>query len=240
VRERIEKKEARGETVKFIKDYLYCTREIADEIYDYIWEQGAFVAVPTDKEILVEKIKEDKEFLVFHTMYGRRVNDALARAYALAAGRLKMRDVEMGVHDNGFYIAGQHLEEEKILKWVKSKDVRAIVNEAIERTDVLRRRFRHCAGRAFMILRQYKGREKTVGRQQVHSELLYSAVKKISNEFPILQEARREVLEDVMDVEHAEQVVKWIEEKKIKFRVERVPIVRRWDGYNDAEPSGLG
>jgi len=76
-----------------------------------------------------------------------------------------------------------------------------------------------------MILRNYKGREKSAGRQQVHSEFLYRAVKKISNEFPILQEARREVMEDLMDVHNAEKVLGWIEQGKVKIKVMGTPIV---------------
>ena len=82
-----------------------------------------------------------------------------------------------------------------------------------------------------MILRSYRGREKSAGKQQVASEFLYRAVKKISNEFPILREARREVMEDLMDVKNAEQVLRWIESGKVKFKVIRTPIV---------SPFGLG
>ena len=222
VKERIKKK---SEAVEFIENYLYCTRKIAEAIYSYFSEQAAFSEIPDDKMIIVEKYKEEKEYLLFHTMYGRRVNDALSRAYGYAAARLRMRDVELGVGDNGFYIAGEKLEEDKILSWVKAKDLRMILKEAIEKTDILKRRFRHCASRSLMILRSYKGREKSAGRQQVASEFLYRAVKKISNEFPILQEARREVMEDLMDVKNAEQVLKWIEAGKAKFKVMRIPIV---------------
>ena len=99
----------------------------------------------------------------------------------------------MGINDNGFFIAGESLEAEKIVKWVKSQDLRKILKEAIEKTEVLKRRFRHCAARSLMILRNYKGRSKSVGRQQVSSFLLLSAINKISKDFPILKEARREV-----------------------------------------------
>jgi len=117
------------------------------------------------------------------------------------------------------------LNEKKILDFVKSKDLTKILKEAIEKTDVLKRRFRHCASRSLMILRNYKGREKSAGKQQVHSEFLYRAVKKISNEFPILREARREVFEDLMDIRNATKVLEWIEKGKIKIKVQRVPIV---------------
>ena len=42
-------------------------------------------------------------------------------------------------------------------------------------------------------------------------------MKKLSNEFPILQEARREVLEDLMDIENAKKVLELIDEGRIKL-----------------------
>lgn len=213
------------ECVEFISSYTYCNKKIAETIYDYFYEQYKFSEIPDENLILVEKFKEEKEFLIFHSLFGRRVNDALSRAYAYAAARLQHRDVEIGISDNGFFIAGESLDEKKVIDFVKSKDLIKILKEAIEKTDVLKRRFRHCAARSLMILRNYKGREKSAGKQQVHSEFLYRAVKKISNEFPILREARREVFEDLMDVHNAIKVLEWIEKGKIKIKVQRVPIV---------------
>jgi ATP-dependent Lhr-like helicase len=155
----------------------------------------------------------------------------LSRAYAFAAGRLKHRDVELGVNDNGFFIAAEELDEKKIISFVKSKDLKLIIKEALVKTDVLKRRFRHCAGRSLMILRNYKGRNKSVGKQQVHSEFLFAAVRKIGDSFPILQEARREVLEDLMDLKNATKVIEAIEKGQIKIKHIRTPIV---------SPFGLG
>ena len=222
VKERIKNKK---EGVSFIKEFIYCDDKVAEEIYDYFYEQYKFSEIPDEKTLIVERFKSDKEYLLFHSLYGRRVNDVLSRAFGYAAGRLKHRDVEIGVNDNGFFISGESLDEGKILKFVKSKDLKKILDEAIERTDVLKRRFRHCAARSLMILRSYKGREKSAGRQQVHSEFLYSAVRKISGEFPILREARREVLEDLMDISNAERVLRWIEEGKVKVKIIRTPMV---------------
>jgi len=222
VRERLGNKK---ECIKFIQEYLYCKKDIAKEVYDYFEEQDGFSEIPDEENLVIEKFKEEKEYLLFHSMYGRRVNDALARAYAFAAARLRHRDVEMGINDYGFFIAGEKLDEKKILKWMEDKNLRDVLKEAIEKTDVLKRRFRHCASRSLMILRSYKGREKSVGKQQVHSEFLLHAIKKISNEFPILREARREVFEDLMDVGNAEKVLKWIKTGKVKYKIVRNPIV---------------
>ena len=222
VKERIKDKK---ECVEFISKFVYCKKDVAEEIYEYFKEQQDFSEIPDEKTIIVEKFKQEKEFLLFHSLYGRRVNDALARAYAYAAARLRQRDIEMGINDNGFFISGEKLDADKIIAWVKSKDLRIILKEAIDKTDILKRRFRHCAARSLMILRNYKGREKSVGKQQVHSEFLYNAVRKISNEFPILREARREVFEDLMDINNAEKVLRWIEDGKVKIKVNHVPIV---------------
>jgi len=142
VKERVRRKK---ECVEFVQEYLYCDEKNSKEIYDYFKEQDGFSEIPTDELIVVEKFKEEKEYLVFHSLYGRRVNDALSRAYGYAAAGLRMRDVELGISDNGFYIAGEKLDEKKIIGFVKAEDLKTILGEAIEKTDVLKRRFRHCA-----------------------------------------------------------------------------------------------
>ena len=76
-----------------------------------------------------------------------------------------------------------------------------------------------------MILRSYKGRIKSAGRQQVNSFFLLSAIRKLTKNFPILKEARREVLEDLMDLENAKKVLSWIknDEVKIEYKETRIP-----------------
>jgi len=57
-----------------------------------------------------------------------------------------------------------------------------------------------------------------VGRQQVSSMILIKAVRKISKDFPILKEARREVLEDLMDISNFKKILEDIEKGKIKVK----------------------
>jgi ATP-dependent helicase Lhr and Lhr-like helicase len=213
------------ECVKFIKEYVYCNSESAEQIYRYCLEQEGFSELPTDKELVIEHFKQEKEYLLFHSLYGRRVNDALSRAYAYVAAQLKHRDIEVGINDNGFFICGENLDASKILKGLASSNVRKILEDAIEKTDVLKRRFRHCAARSLMILRNYKGRSKSVGKQQMHSHFLYSAVNEISKDFPIMREARREVLNDLMDINNAKNILRKIERKELVVEVIRTFLV---------------
>lgn len=48
--------------------------------------------------------------------------------------------------------------------------------------------------------------------------ILLNAVKRIDNDFCILKEARREVLEDLMDTENASKVIEGIEKKMILLK----------------------
>ena len=223
--------ESKKKILKFISKYLYVEEKTALSIFEYFKEQFMFLKIPHENLMLIESYtnkKEKKKYLIFHSTYGRRVNDALSRTFGFLIGSTGRRDIEIGINDNSFYLAGEksiEKEFEKALKYVnKNENIDEILREAIEKTDVLARRFRHCATRSLMILRSYKGRNKTVGKQQMKSHFLLHAVKKITNKFPILREARREVLEDLMDIEGAKKVLKWMKEGKVKVKIEDTEI----------------
>ena len=69
-----------------------------------------------------------------------------------------------------------------------------------------------------MILRQYKGQRKRVGRQQVSSMILMSALKRIDENFSIIKEAKREVLEDLMDIKSAKIILEAIKDNTITIK----------------------
>lgn len=213
---------------KFIENFCYVSKDIAKRMYDYFLVQHKYAGIPSEEKIIIERYKAEKEYWIFHTLFGRRVNDALSRAFAYLLGQIGGRDIEIGISDNGFYFVGEDLNRQKIEKvfgFLDKNKLEEVLKEAIEKTQLLKRRFRHCAGRALMILRQYKGRKKSAGVQQLRSRFILGAVKKISKEFPILKEAKREILEDVMDLDNASKIVDWIKEGKIdiKFVNKRLP-----------------
>jgi ATP-dependent Lhr-like helicase len=75
---------------------------------------------------------------------------------------------------------------------------------------MVRRRFRHCATRALMQLRNYKGHEITVSRQQTNTQILLNICTELDR-FPVVEETYREVIEDLMDVKAATQVLADVE-----------------------------
>ncbi|MFC1723438.1 ATP-dependent helicase [Nanoarchaeota archaeon] len=220
MREKFTAKMSKRDILEFINQYLYVDDKAANAIYSYIQQQFDFSVIPTNHEIIIEHyLDDDVKYAVFHTLYGRRVNDCLSRAVAFAISKISKRDVEIGICDNGFYIASKkNLPAARALSLLESKRLDELLHIAIDKTQVLIRRFRHCAGRSLMILRNYKGRKKNVGRQQVSSMILMAAVKRISKDFPILKEARREVLEDLMDLKTSKHILELIEKNRIRVK----------------------
>ncbi|BDZ71152.1 hypothetical protein GCM10025861_16690 [Methanobacterium petrolearium] len=157
--------------------------------------------------------------MVFHTLFGRRVNDALSRAVAYVIARRYRHDVMISISDNGFYLSSEgKIGGLEAFQELTTENLEEYLKEAIDRTETLAGRFRHCAGRSLMILRRYKGQEKSVGRQQVKGKILLKFVKELDPNFSILKEARREVMEDFMDVKNAKKVLKLLETGKMDIK----------------------
>ncbi|MBI4151983.1 ATP-dependent helicase [Candidatus Woesearchaeota archaeon] len=215
--ERFASKTSKEEMMKFIHEFLYVDENAAESIYGYFWEQYQFSQIPHDKKIVIEQyLDKERTYIIFHTLFGRRVNDCLSRALAYVIGKSQHRDVEVGITDNAFYLAAEKpFNPLRAMEQLTTDNFRDVLEQAIERSEALKRRFRNCAARSLMILRNYMGRSKQAGRMQVGSKILFNAVKRISNTFPILKEARREVLEDVMDFENALKIIEQVKAKKI-------------------------
>jgi len=219
-------KEKEAEIKKWIENYLYIDRNSVDAIYNYFYLQYRYAKIPNEKRLVIEHYSEDgKHYAIFHSLYGRRVNDALSRAIAYLVARLGGRDIEIGINDNGFFLASlQNMQIEKALKMLNGENLEKVLDEAIQNTEVFKRRFRHCAMRSLMILRSYKGRTKSVGKQQLNSGFLLNAVRKLDSNFSVLKETRREILEDMMDMNDAKLVLTWMKEGKIRTEEIRTEI----------------
>ncbi|RLE63317.1 MAG: ATP-dependent helicase [Thermoprotei archaeon] len=230
----LEEEVSKDKILMYIKKYCHTDDNSANSIYEYFLEEYLYLRYlgindyPSDKVILVEYYLSDegKIYQVHHTLYGRKVNDALSRALGYLASKKAKRNIGIAVHDNGFaLIYPPGVKPKFTLKDIKSSELRQILAKAIRNTEMFKRRFRHVAARGLMILRNYKGHEISVNKQQLNANTLLKVVEDLE-EFPLLKETYREIMEDVMDVENAEKVLKWIEKGKIKvveLSVQSVP-----------------
>ncbi|RJS70897.1 ATP-dependent helicase [Methanophagales archaeon] len=232
-REEIEKKiEERSEEKREIVDWLkkeYRLEETAAEnVFAYFEEQKRYARViPNHRRIVIEHYCDDigRQNIAFHALYGRRTLDALSRAYAYAISIAYKTNVSITINDNGFILKLPHknVDVESVAGLVNSDNIEEMLRKSVWKTELFKRRFRHCAVRGLMVLKQYKGYEIGVGKQQRSSASILGVAKKIEN-FPIVEEAFREILEEVFDIEHAKEVLRGVESGAIEIRTIKTPV----------------
>ena len=213
---------SKEEIMEFIHEYLYVDDFAANSIYEYFVEQYKYAKIPSNRKMLIEYYTGfgGKKFVIFHSLFGRKVNDALSRATAYLVAKRYNANVTISISDNGFYLSSDgKIGGLESFRELTPENFRNILTQSLSKTETLASRFRHCAGRSLMTLRRYKGKSKSVGRQQVRGKILLKFVEEMDDNFPILSEARRETLEDYMDVENAEKVIQWIANEEMEIKV---------------------
>jgi ATP-dependent Lhr-like helicase len=163
-------------------------------------------SVSTDRRLAVEEVKDREEYrrhYHVHSLYGRRFNDGLSRLVAYHCSRRTNANVQVAVADNGFTVSmplNRKVDVAGLIAGLDPADVEADLRAALDGTDLLKRYFRINATRSLMILKRYKGYEKSAAEQQVSSEMLLSFARDLDS-FSVMEETYREILSDKLHVE---------------------------------------
>lgn len=218
-----------GEEIKkwLMEDYRL-DENGATSMISYIRTQSKF-DIPTEDHLLVEGYTDSSGLysIIFHIPLGRRVNDALSRAYGQAMSNQFSTNTRITVTDDGFILTVQKkIPIREIVPLINTRNFEEIVARSISNTEVFKQRFRHCAARSLMVLRKYKGYDISVVRQQLRSDKLLKTLEGMKN-FPVIKETYHEIMNDMMDVPRALNYVRdVIEEKNLKildYRAETSP-----------------
>ena len=178
--------------------------------------------IPSDANLLVEGYIDNRgrNGAIFHFPFGRRVNDALSRAFAFELGKEIGSSVRISLSDDAFLLTfPTRLAIEGLAERLMPEKLEPLLRKAITNTEIFAQRFRHCANRSFMVLRNYKGREISLPRQQLRTSQVLEAINEVET-FPMLEEAYREVLYDAFDLKNAQLVLDEVRsgERKINYR----------------------
>ena len=218
---KFEYRRSKEEIMEFIYDYLYVDDFAANSIYEYFVEQYKYAKIPSNRCLLIEYYRGfgDRRFVIFHSLFGRKVNDALSRAVAYVVAQRYNTNITISISDNGFYLSSDStIGGLESFKELNPENFERILTNSLNKTETLASRFRHCAGRSLMTLRRYKGESKSVGRQQVRGKILLKFVQEMDNDFPILKESRREATEDYMDIKNALKVINMVDSGEMEIK----------------------
>jgi ATP-dependent Lhr-like helicase len=197
----------------WLMDDFHVDEGSAKTMVNYFKEQKSVGRIPTDSRLVIEGYVDQSgnRNAIFHFPFGRRVNDALSRAYASALSERAKANVTISISDDCFMLTvPKPFALDGLASAVSSDTLERRLRESIKDSELFMQRFRHVATRSFMVLRNYKGKELSVGRQQLRSQRLLDALHELTD-FPVISETYSEILEEVMDLEHAREVLAGIE-----------------------------
>jgi ATP-dependent Lhr-like helicase len=184
-------------------------------------------SVSTDRRLAME-IELDREAYrrnyYIHANHGRRFNDGLSRLLAYRCAQEANANVTIAVADHGFTLSmplNRKVDIERIIRGIDPDDARADLRASLSGTDLLKRYFRINATRALMILKRYKGHEKSASQQQVSSEMLLDFADQ-KDSFAVMEETYREILEDKLNIEAIEAFLSGLASDRVELSVTRV------------------
>jgi ATP-dependent Lhr-like helicase len=196
--------------------------EIFRQQIDLLGEDGT----PTSSRIVVQEcLDRDGERRVFYflTGYGLRFNDGLSRMVAYLLARQRMKDINVTPDDSGFVLSlpvSGKVNIPGIISSIRAENCEMLLYRAVQNTGLLKSVFRINATRSFMILKSYKGRQKSARRQQLDADMLIGFAGKL-DDFAVLRESFREIIEDRFEIENIREVLRGIASRQIEVVVKR-------------------
>ncbi len=200
--------------VSWLVEEYHLSPWAARSIYHYFKEQEMAVGIiPTHRKLMIEEYRGDGERwnYIFHYPFGRRVNDALSRAISYRVSRIEKVSASVTVTDDAFVLTVPRRLNMDMLKSIISSDsVERSLKEAIRDTEMFAQRFRHVATRALAVLKNYRGKDISVGRQRRRALRILDYLGDYED-FPVVRETYNEIMNIAMDLPHAKEVLRWIE-----------------------------
>jgi len=187
-------------------------RAIARMFREQVAYAGPDSVATTDRLVLEETLDHDEyeRHYHVHSNYGRRFNDGFSRLLAYHIAQAASANVQVAVADNGFTLSmplNRKVDIARIVGDLDPDTARADLRASLDGTDLLQRYFRINATRSLMILKRYKGYEKSASEQQVSSEMLLGFAEDLGD-FAVVEETYREILEDKLNVDGIETVLR--------------------------------
>ncbi|WP_336339176.1 ATP-dependent helicase [Haloarcula brevis] len=189
-------------------------RAIARMFREQVAYAGADSVATSDRLVVEETLDHDEyeRHYHVHSNYGRRFNDGFSRLLAYHIAQAASANVQVAVADNGFTLSmplNRKVDISRIVCDLDPETAREDLRASLDGTDLLQRYFRINATRSLMILKRYKGYEKSASEQQVSSEMLLGFAEDLG-EFAVVEETYREILEDKLNVDGIESVLRAI------------------------------
>lgn len=184
--------------------------------------QQQWSVLPGPKDFLIESIKTREGYSLFCFPFaGRLAHEGLAM---LLAHRLSTRftmTLTLQINDYGFELQSpdpidQHLPLTKtaLQPFFKAGNLVEDILASVNSGEIARRQFRGIARIAGLVFNGYPGKSKSARQVQASSGLLFDVFQNYDKDNLLLEQARREVLEQQLEVQRIKDCLKSIQQKQ--------------------------
>ena len=195
----------------------------AENLLRFLADQAdATGQVPDDRTIVVERCRDelgDWRVCVL-TPFGSRIHIPWAMAVSARIRAAGGPEVETLWGDDGFVLRFPDTDEPPDSDWilVESAEAMQLVLRQLGSTALFAGRFREAAGRALLLPRRRADQRSPLWQLRKRSYDLLSVASRYPS-FPLLLEAYRECLRDVFDMPALIEILKEVEQRKLRVHV---------------------
>jgi ATP-dependent Lhr-like helicase len=195
----------------------------AENLMQFLADQEAATgSVPDDRTIVIERCRDelgDWRVCVL-TPFGSRIHIPWAMAATARIRAAGGPDVEALWGDDGFVLRFPDTDEPPDSDWflIESAEVMDLVLRQLGSTALFAGRFREAAGRALLLPRRRADARSPLWQLRKRAYDLLSVASRYPS-FPLLLEAYRECLRDVFDMPALVEILKEVEERKLRVQV---------------------
>lgn len=176
--------------------------------------------LPDDRTIIVEHFRDDTGIhqIMFHSMFGKQVNEPLAILVQLEAKMLTNTNINHFDDDDGFLLFpyGDCTIPEGLLNRIRPETARPVLEAVLPTTPIFNMTFRYNSARALMMGVRRSGRQ-PLWVQRLRSAQMLDSLIQYKNH-PLIRETSRECLEDYWDLAGVEYVLNGIRNGSIRVR----------------------
>jgi ATP-dependent helicase Lhr and Lhr-like helicase len=215
--------------IRWLQSQYPIDENSARSICEIFRQQIAFLgedAVPTNCRIVVQECLDretGRRIYYFLSGYGLRFNEGFSRMVAYLLSRQRMSDICITATDSGFVLSLQasgKVNLPAIIGSIREENCEQLLYRSLQNTSLLKSVFRINATRSFMILKNYKGRQKSARHQQFDADMLIGFAGKL-DEFAVLRESFREIIEDRFEVDNIKEVLRGLASGEIEVVVKK-------------------
>lgn len=210
------------ETLRAWQDGKTCAPEL-ECIDDILKLQQQWSLLPGPDDFLIESIvTSEGHSLFFYPFSGRLAHEGLAMVIASRLTAKKPMTLTLQINDYGFELQCPDKMSVNMRELKRLFTPTGLLEDILRSSnsgEIARRRFRDIARIAGLVFDGYPGSPKTTKQIQVTSSLIFDVLENYDQHNLLLDQARREVMEQQLDFERLERTLKHL--KKRKWRIER-------------------